>query len=108
MKIFLLAATVCAPFLFRHLTQAYSTRSREAWWIIQLLTINLLRTRVHKDMFVVDQREASVALATHSTVKARMTVQVGNGSEPANSQVNLLESVKVKVTELTTTLQYVW
>ena len=57
---------------------------------------------------MVDQREASVALATLSTVKARMTVQVGNGSEPANSQANLLESVKAKFTELTLTLQYVW
>jgi hypothetical protein len=59
-------------------------------------------------MVVVDQREASVALATLSTVKARMSVQGGNGSEPANSQANLLESVKAKVTELTLTLQYVW
>jgi hypothetical protein len=58
-------------------------------------------------MLVVDQREASVALATLSTVKARMSVQVGNSSEPANSQANLLESVKAKVTELTLTLQYV-
>jgi len=57
-------------------------------------------------MVVVDRREASVALATCSTVKARMTVQVVNGSEPANSQANLLESVKAKVTELTLTLQY--
>jgi hypothetical protein len=102
----LLAATVCAP--FRHLIQGYRTRSREAWWIIELLRINLLRTQVHQDMVVVDQRETSVALTTRNTLKVRMTVQVGNGSEPANSQANLLDSVKEKFKELNLTLQYAW
>jgi hypothetical protein len=42
-------------------------------------------------MVVVDQRVASVALTTRNTLKVRMAVQLGNGSEPANSQANFLE-----------------